>query len=490
MNTAAIYTRLSLADENSTSTSRQKKECEDHAKSLGLEVVKVFNDEGISGFKDVERPEFDEAIEALVRGEFDTLIVWKLDRLSRRGMGHIGTLLDRLDGSGRRIVSKMDGIDTSQSHGRIMVALLSEMARSESANTSLRLKAERHESREKGRISCGKVPWGLMRLDDGKIAPHPETGSIAREVVDRFLAGEKRMEIVRWLNESGHFTDRGNLWSEAALARWLNFPTLAGIYSHNPEKNRVPEPYRHSETGELVRVGEGIITEAEFWEIRTRLRPRRVKNGTYGRKSSKALSGLLKCGKCGSTMYGAKEDYYCSGSRKGICSANYVNREYVAAFVADAVISKVCAFDPGSEIHEKIEDVWRGDGSDHLPLGDSMKEETYLAELQGRRAKLLEDRYVKGRFDGQDEFFDDMLSNLDTMIENQSAKVEVLVPAKSRKRQMDLSDSEIVREAWENAPNQDRNAVLKTVVEKIVIAKGGARRTFRPERVEIHWHAA
>ena len=39
MNTAAIYTRLSLADENSTSTSRQKKECEDHAKSLGLEVV-------------------------------------------------------------------------------------------------------------------------------------------------------------------------------------------------------------------------------------------------------------------------------------------------------------------------------------------------------------------------------------------------------------------------------------------------------------------
>ena len=64
-----------------------------------------------------------------MRGDFDTLIVWELDRLTHRGMGHIGTLLDRLDGSGRRIVSKMEGIDTSQSHGRIMVALLSEMAR-------------------------------------------------------------------------------------------------------------------------------------------------------------------------------------------------------------------------------------------------------------------------------------------------------------------------------------------------------------------------
>ena len=80
----------------------------------------VFTDEGISGYKDVERPAFDEAIEGLVRGDFDTLIVWKLDRLIRRGMGHIGTLLDRLDGSGRRIISKMDGVDTSQSQGRIM----------------------------------------------------------------------------------------------------------------------------------------------------------------------------------------------------------------------------------------------------------------------------------------------------------------------------------------------------------------------------------
>jgi hypothetical protein len=39
MNRAAIYARLSLADENSTSTERQRKDCRDHAKSLGLEVV-------------------------------------------------------------------------------------------------------------------------------------------------------------------------------------------------------------------------------------------------------------------------------------------------------------------------------------------------------------------------------------------------------------------------------------------------------------------
>ena len=39
MNRAAIYARLSLADEKSTSIERQAKDCRDHAKSLGLEVV-------------------------------------------------------------------------------------------------------------------------------------------------------------------------------------------------------------------------------------------------------------------------------------------------------------------------------------------------------------------------------------------------------------------------------------------------------------------
>lgn len=308
MNRAAIYARLSLADEKSTSTKLQEKDCRDHAKSLGLEVVEVFVDEGISGYKDVERPAFDEAIEALVRGDFDTLIVWKLDRLTRRGMGHIGTLLDRLDGSGRRIISKMDGVDTSQSQGRIMVALLSEMARSESQNTSIRLKAQRSEAREKGRISSGAPPCGMMKLEDGTIAPDPETGPIARQVIDRILGGEKRMEVVRWLNTNGHFTKRDALWSEASLSRWLTFPTLAGWFSHNPERKRYPEPYRSAETGEIVVIGEGFITEAEFYEIRSRLKPAyTVKKA--GRKGGRALSGVAFCADCGSKMH-ASAHYY------------------------------------------------------------------------------------------------------------------------------------------------------------------------------------
>lgn len=73
MNRAGIYTRLSLVDEKSTSTKRQEQECRDYADRQDLEVIEVYNDEGLSGYKDIERPDFDRAIADLERGMY-TLI--------------------------------------------------------------------------------------------------------------------------------------------------------------------------------------------------------------------------------------------------------------------------------------------------------------------------------------------------------------------------------------------------------------------------------
>lgn len=490
MNRAGIYARLSNADENSTSTKRQEKDCREHAKSLGLEVVEVFVDEGISGYRDVERPAFDEAIEALVRGDFDTLIVWKLDRLTRRGMGHIGTLLDRLDGSGRRIISKMDGIDTSQSHGRIMVALLSEMARSESANTSLRLKAQRKESRENGRISSGQPPWGMMRLEDGTTAPDPEIAPIARQVIERYIAGEKQLSLVRWLNDNGHTTARGGLWSTATFSRWVTMPSLAGWISvRNENKSkRYFEPYRSIETGEIVVAGEGLITEAEYYEIRSKLKPT-FEQGNKGRKSSRALSKVLFC-ECGAKMYAAKDFYYCSARAKGRCSRNIIDSSTLERMVGDAVISRLCAMEPGCDVHLKVERAWRGDGSDEAQLGQPMIDQARLTELEKRMTAIIEDRYVHGRFDGQEHLYDSLVDGLQKQIDEQRAKVEASSSSERGEMLMDLTDAEIVREAWESASDLDKQAVTRTVVQSISIAKNHGARRFRPDRVQIEWLAA
>ena len=492
MSRAAIYARLSLADEKSTSTERQKKDCRDHAKSLGLEVVAEFTDEGISGFKDVERPEFDRAIDGLVRGDFDTLIVWKLDRLTRRGMGHIGTLLDRLDGSGRRIISKMDGVDTSQSQGRIMVALLSEMARSESQNTSIRLKAQRADAKERGRMSQGSPPWGMMTLEDGTVAPDPEMGHIAREAIEKVLAGEKRLAVVRWLNTNGHLTRRGALWSEASFSRWIMSPTLAGFVSTHSQGDFYAEPYRSTETGEFVVIGEGLITEAEYFNLRALLKSRNRSTTKRGRKSSAMLSGLATCERCGSTIYGAGRYYYCPGSRKGICGSNKISRHRTEEVLGDLVISRICAMEMGCDVHLRIENVWRGDGSDHVQVVSTAADEMRLDQLRDRMTALMEDRYSKGAFTGQEQLFDRLREDLQGQIAEQEAKIQKHGSDRGGPSQMDLSDAEIVREAWAAASDKDRNAVSKIVIESISLSPKNhtGQDFFDPTRLEINWLAA
>ena len=68
-----------------------------------------------------------------------SLYVAKLDRLTRRGMGHVGLILDELEKVSGRIVFVADGLDTSEPGARPVIAILAEQARAESDNTSWRV---------------------------------------------------------------------------------------------------------------------------------------------------------------------------------------------------------------------------------------------------------------------------------------------------------------------------------------------------------------
>ncbi|MET8247865.1 recombinase family protein [Streptomyces sp. NPDC005202] len=94
---AGLYLRLSLDREGKTAIQRQEVDCRDWAARHGLAVREVHVDRGRSGYKDVARSGFDAATNAVTSGLVRTLIVWKLDRLSRKGTAEVGPLLDQFD---------------------------------------------------------------------------------------------------------------------------------------------------------------------------------------------------------------------------------------------------------------------------------------------------------------------------------------------------------------------------------------------------------
>src|SRR4051812_48384933 len=112
-NTAALYLRLSKDRVDQTSTARQESDSRAQAEREGLEVEEVFTDL-LSGFRrEVARPGFEPAVSWVTDAPGRTLLVWKLDRLSRRGIGQVGTILDRLEEVGSRVVFVRDGLDSS-----------------------------------------------------------------------------------------------------------------------------------------------------------------------------------------------------------------------------------------------------------------------------------------------------------------------------------------------------------------------------------------
>jgi len=76
---AVIYLRVSTEEQE---PENQKKECLEFAKNRGYEVVEVYL-ERLSGFKDINRPNYEKVKEMARKGEINAVIVWALDRWVR-----------------------------------------------------------------------------------------------------------------------------------------------------------------------------------------------------------------------------------------------------------------------------------------------------------------------------------------------------------------------------------------------------------------------
>lgn len=486
MTTAAIYARLSNENEGSTSTKRQEKECRDFAQMRGLEVIDVFVDEGISGFSGKHRPSFERAINALEAGEFDNLIVWKLDRLTRQGMGAVGSLLDRLDGTGRGVISVMDGgLDTTQQNGRVMVALLSEMARAESANTSTRIRAQKREACEAGKwLSGSNVPWGYVMTADKKLAHCPETAATARQVIEMYLSGQSVANVIDWLNEEGIPSPRSKGWSRATLNDWIDSPVLAGLQPIY--ENHRSEIYRSPATGEPVSVGHGLATEAEWRSIRSLREQRRTTNNRRGTSTAKrAFAGLIFCDRCKGKMSVAGSAWRCNDERtKRTCTGCSIRPHLLEPHLEAMILNRITALAIDDPIIVRVAEAWRGEIE---PLVNMAGLELHLADLEARLDSLIEDRYQKNRFAGREAMFDSLFDNINDEIKTVKEGLSTIPSSNPCQHFVDFSDQEIIRMAWDSASVKDKHAVAVALVDSVMVERRGRGGGFDPTRIEVVW---
>ncbi|MCL4545169.1 MAG: recombinase family protein [Chloroflexi bacterium] len=183
---AAVYIRLSdprQADGYSLET--QLAGCRAYAGKLGLTVVSEFR-ETHTAVELFERPELTKLRAAMARNEFDHLIVYVLDRLSREPM-HTGLIFSEASYYGVQVHSALEKIEDTD-EGRLLVNITGYVAKKEHAKIAERTQRGRRARAASGKYMNGGRPrygyrWGnpAPHAKDS-LEPDPATGPVVQRI--------------------------------------------------------------------------------------------------------------------------------------------------------------------------------------------------------------------------------------------------------------------------------------------------------------------
>ena len=136
MKKCVIYSRVSTQGQE---VENQIKLLKQIADQKGYELVEVISDvmSGAKGRK--ERKGFDKLIKGSIRKEWDSILVWSVDRLGRN-LKDLVSFLDEINAVGCELYIHQSGIDKSTPAGKMMFQMVGMFAEFERSMISERVK--------------------------------------------------------------------------------------------------------------------------------------------------------------------------------------------------------------------------------------------------------------------------------------------------------------------------------------------------------------
>jgi len=147
-NRCAIYSRCSTSDQTVLNQIRELKEI---ANRKGLVIVEEFSDEAVSGSKGRDkRTGFDNLIKGAVRKDYNTILVWSVDRLGR-SLQDLVSFLNEIHSVDCDLYIHQSGIDSSTPSGKMMFQMCGVFAEFERGMISERVKAGQERAKSQGK---------------------------------------------------------------------------------------------------------------------------------------------------------------------------------------------------------------------------------------------------------------------------------------------------------------------------------------------------
>lgn len=288
-----LYARKSSeSDERQAmSIDSQIKEMMAMADREGINVVEIKS-ESFSAKQSGYRPVFNELLHGLRNCEFDAILTWAPDRLSRNA-GDLGSLVDLMDMNKLQRIRTFGQSFSNTPNEKFLLMILCSQAKLENDNRGVNVKRGIRAKCEMG-WRPGSAPIGYInRSYNGvkDIMLDNERAPIVKEMFERSgLMNQSGRTIKDWLDESGFTTKAGAKLSLSQIYRILTNPFYYGYF-------------KFPESGPLYKgLHQPIITKELFDIVRARMLAIMPEEKSAWGSKKFPFKHLFYCGSCGSRL--------------------------------------------------------------------------------------------------------------------------------------------------------------------------------------------
>lgn len=330
MNKAALYIRVSTSYQiDKDSLPFQRQELTNYSKYvLGIDDFEIFEDAGYSA-KNTDRPKYQEMMARIRNKEFSHLLVWKIDRISRN-LKDFTEMYEELKKYNITFISKNEQFDTSCAMGEAMLKIILVFAELERKLTGERVYSVMLSRAEKGLWNGASVPLGYKRSSENKFPViDEEEAKTVKYIYNLYEKNASTAKTAFQLNSEKIKTKRGGKWTAKTVGDILRNPFYIGTYRYNV-KNSPNRRWKDEKEWVVVENNHpGFISHEQFEKVNKMLSDNYRGNNAFQRSNihTHIFSGILFCGKCGSTFNAGLDRARNDGYRPSryTCYSNHFN---------------------------------------------------------------------------------------------------------------------------------------------------------------------
>jgi site-specific DNA recombinase len=466
----------------------------------------IYVDDGYSG-GNMYRPAMDALRKAVQTGQIDTVLAYRMDRLSRDLAD--ATMLVGREWRGKATVrSATEDVRPEADEGWLNYSFRAAFADYERRVIRQRTYAGKVRRLQEGFKVAGAAPYGYIRGEKpGVFAIDDEKAEVIRAIFGK--CAEENMglpSLCRWLNEMGHKPPRAAKWAVGNLRPILSNPVYKGRVVFGRQKflkSNAQEagPWREMRDPVIdVLAAPGTlpaIVSDELWDLaQAALKRRRVwMEETSGRSlgSARLLTGLIYC-KCGGRLSPKspgkrdRSDYYRCRTNEQVepCPFNpgYIEIDVLDALVTKELLERLRSKGYRGRVEEGISKQIQSGVGDmakrrvtlQTQLDDLVGEQSFIdGEYRKQRITIEEARRLRTQMEEERSSLQKEIGEAVAVLADQQREI--------RERQLALSQIDLA-DRWDELDTQQRRQLVRQFIRRIDALRVKESREFT---MDIEW---